>query len=52
VDEEEAGVSHMAAEGRHGHSPGLQHFCAANGDIQSLEAAVQEKVFGLFFASF
>jgi hypothetical protein len=41
--EEEAGVYmyHMAAEGRHGHSPGFQRVGAANWDILSLEAAVQ-----------
>jgi hypothetical protein len=43
VVDEEAGVYmyHMAAEGRHGHSPGFQRVGAANGDILSLEAAVQ-----------
>jgi hypothetical protein len=41
--EEEAGVYmyHMAAESRHGHSSGFQRVGAANGDILSLEAAVQ-----------
>ncbi len=52
VEEEEAGVFHMATEGKHGRSPGLQRIRAANGDILSSEAAVQEEVFSFFSAIF
>jgi hypothetical protein len=52
VEEEEAGVFHMAAEGKHGRSPGLQRVRAANGDILTSEAAVQDEVFSFFSAIF
>jgi hypothetical protein len=42
----------MAAEGKHGRSPGLQRVRAANGDILSSEAAVQDEVFSFFSAIF
>jgi hypothetical protein len=48
----EAGAYQMAAEGKHGRSPGLQRIRADNGNILFSEAAVQDEIFSFFSAIF
>jgi hypothetical protein len=53
VEEEELGIFHMAAEGCHGHSPGLQCInSAAMGAILSSDQEVDDKIATYFAAIF